>query len=55
MSTCSVCDRNPDVLVAVPHPSMRRLTRQLLDREHGCWAAHELGPTETLAGALIRI
>ncbi len=55
MTTCPVCDRTASVLVAVRHPSMRRLTRQLLDREHGCWAAHELGPTEPLAVALARV
>ena len=33
MSACPVCDRRPRVLVAVRHPSMRRLIRQLLDSE----------------------
>jgi DNA-binding NarL/FixJ family response regulator len=43
------------VLVAVRHPSMRRLTRQLLDREHRCWTARELGPTEPLDAGLSRV
>ena len=55
VSECPVCDRSPRVLVAVRHPSMRRLTRELLDREHGCWTARELGPTEPLDMALKRV
>jgi DNA-binding transcriptional LysR family regulator len=34
---------------------MRRLTRQLLDREHGCWTARELGATEPLGAAIERV
>jgi hypothetical protein len=34
---------------------MRRLIRQLLDREHGCWTARELGVTEPLDAAIERV
>ena len=30
---------HPWVLIAVPHPAMRRLILALLDREQGCWNA----------------
>lgn len=38
---CPVCDGQPRVLVAMRHPSMLRFTRELLERECGCWVASE--------------
>lgn len=55
MNACPVCDSSPRVLVAIRHPSMRRLTRELLDREHGCWTAREPHPTEPLDVAVDRV
>lgn len=39
--SCPVCDGQPRVLVAMRHPSMLRFTRELLERECGCWVATE--------------
>lgn len=54
MSSCPVCGRGPVVLLAMRHPTMRRFTRQLLEREHGCWTARELGVVEPLRDGLAR-
>lgn len=40
--TCPVCDGRPRVLIAVRHPTMRRLILELLDRDHGCWQTRAL-------------
>ncbi len=44
-----MCDGHPLVLVALRHPAMRRFTRELLERECGCWVA-----THAHAGAELR-
>lgn len=51
---CPVCDGNPRVLVAIRHPAMRRFTRELLERDHGCWVATAAGLEEPLEVALAR-
>jgi len=51
---CPVCDGEPRVLVAIRHPAMRRFTRELLARDHGCWLATAIGPAEPLRHALAR-
>ena len=38
---CPVCDGTPRVLIVVRHPAMLRFTRELLEREFGCWVASE--------------
>ncbi len=38
---CPVCDGTPRVLIVMRHPAMLRLTRELLEREFGCWVATE--------------
>jgi DNA-binding NarL/FixJ family response regulator len=40
--SCRICDGCPSVLVAISHPDMRRLTLDVLTREHGCWSAAPL-------------
>ncbi len=53
---CPVCDRNPRVLVAMRHPAMLRLTRELLEREFGCWLATEVDTGgDSLARAVDRL
>jgi len=54
-ASCPVCDGRPRVLVAIAHPTLRRLTCQLLAREHGCWEALELGPQETVSASVTRL
>ena len=49
---CPVCDGTPRVLVAMTHPAMLRFTRQLLERECGCWVATEVHRGAPLARAL---
>lgn len=39
---CPVCDGEPRVLVVMQHPGMLRFTRELLERECGCWVATEV-------------
>lgn len=34
---CPVCNNSPRVLIAITHPTMRRMILELLGREHGCW------------------
>jgi DNA-binding NarL/FixJ family response regulator len=51
---CPVCDRSPNVLVAIRHPVMRRWTCELLASEHGCWTVSEPGSGEMLADAIRR-
>lgn len=46
---CPVCDGQPRVLVAMRHPSMLRFTRELLERECGCWVATESRTDRALA------
>jgi DNA-binding NarL/FixJ family response regulator len=53
--SCPVCDGEPRVLVVMRHPTMRLLTRELLEREFNCWVATEAHTDETLTGALDRI
>lgn len=49
---CPVCDGEPRVLVVMRHPAMLRFTRQLLERECGCWVASEVRSGPSLARAL---
>jgi len=49
---CPVCDGEPRVLVVMRHPAMLRFTRQLLERECGCWVATEVRSGSSLARAL---
>jgi len=42
---CPLCDGHPVVPVALRHPTMRRFTRELLERECRCWT-----PVEARAG-----
>ena len=49
---CRVCDGEPRVLVVMRHPAMLRFTRQLLERECGCWVATDAGSGPSLARAL---
>jgi DNA-binding NarL/FixJ family response regulator len=53
--SCPVCDGEPSVLVVMRHPTMRLLTRELLEREFNCWVATEAHTDEGLTGALDRI
>lgn len=50
---CPVCDGTPRVLVAIRHQAMRSYTRELLQREYGCWVATE-ADTGQLAEAIVR-
>ena len=50
---CPVCDGTPRVLVAIRHPAMRTYTRELLQREYGCWVATEVNTGE-LSEAIAR-
>jgi hypothetical protein len=43
------------VLVAITHPTLRRLTCQLLAREHGCWETVEPAPQEPVAASVARV
>ena len=49
---CPVCDTQPRVLVVMRHPAMLRFTRQLLERECGCWVAAEVRSGPSLAAAI---
>lgn len=49
---CPVCDGEPRVLVAIRHPMMLRFTRQLLERECGCWVAAVAQTSASLTNAL---
>jgi len=49
---CPVCDGTPRVLLVIQHPAMLRLTRELLEREFGCWVATEARAGPGLAGLL---
>lgn len=49
---CPVCDGEPRVLVVMRHPAMLRFTRELLERECGCWVATEVRSGPSLALAL---
>ena len=51
---CPVCAGTPTVLVAVAHPTLRALTVELLEREHGCWRARALAEPSGLAGEVRR-
>lgn len=51
---CPVCDGEPRVLLVMRHPTMLRLTRDLLDREFGCWLRTEMQAGEMLAEILDR-
>lgn len=52
---CPVCDGEPRVLVAMQHPSMLRFTRELLERECGCWVATEAHTGSALADTVGRV
>lgn len=52
VAPCPVCDGEPRVLVVMAHPAMLRFTRQLLERERGCWVATEVRSGPSLARAL---
>lgn len=52
---CPVCDGQPRVLVAMQHPSMLRFTRELLERECGCWVATEAHTGAALARTVDRV
>ena len=49
---CPVCDAEPRVLVVMRHAAMLRFTRELLERECGCWVAAEVHSGPSLARAL---
>lgn len=51
---CPVCDGEPRVVVVMRHPTMLRLTRELLEREFGCWVGTEVVSGEALAETLDR-
>lgn len=51
---CPVCGGEPRVLVAMRHPAMLRFTRELLEREFGCWVATEPRIGEPLARTILR-
>ncbi len=51
---CPVCDGSPTVLVGIRHLIMRRLTIDLLVREHGCWKVEQPSAGELLAEAITR-
>ncbi len=46
---CPVCDGAPRVLLVMRHPAMLRFTRELLEREFGCWVATETCPGPRVA------
>jgi DNA-binding NarL/FixJ family response regulator len=52
---CPVCDGTPRVLVVIQHPAMLRFTREILERECGCWVATEVRTGPALAAALDRL
>lgn len=52
---CPVCDGQPRVLVVMRHPTMLRFTRELLEREFGCWVATEARTDDALVGTLDRL
>ncbi|MFP5327377.1 MAG: hypothetical protein ACLGHT_07830 [Acidimicrobiia bacterium] len=49
---CPVCDGEPRVLVVMRHAAMLRFTRELLERECGCWVATEVRTGPSLSRAL---
>lgn len=49
---CPVCSGRPMVVVAVAHATLRNLTVELLDREHGCWRARAVADLSELAATL---
>lgn len=51
---CRTRHGHPHVLVAMHHPVMLRLTRELLEREFGCWVVTEARTGRALARALER-
>lgn len=52
---CPVCDGEPRVVVVMQHPAMLRFTRDMLERECGCWVATEVRTGPALAAALERL
>lgn len=52
---CPVCDGTPRVLVVMKHPAMLRYTREILERECGCWVATEVRTGPALAAVLDRL
>jgi DNA-binding NarL/FixJ family response regulator len=54
-TTCPVCDGSPRILVVMRHPAMLRFTRELLERECGCWVATEASSGPSLAMAIERL
>lgn len=55
LERCPVCDGEPRVLVVMQHPAMLRFTRELLERQCGCWVATEVRTGPALAAALDRL
>ena len=55
IESCPVCDGEPRVLVVMQHPTMLRFTREILEREFGCWVATEMHAGNLLAAALVRL
>lgn len=51
---CPVCDGTPRVLIVMRHPAMLRFTRELLEREFGCWLAAEARPGPRVARLMRR-
>lgn len=51
---CPICHGHPHVLIAMRHPVMLRLTRELLEREFACWVITEARTGSALAHALER-
>ncbi len=52
VAPCPVCDGEPLALVVMRHRAMLRFTRQLLERECGCWVATEVRSGPSLVRAL---
>ena len=53
--SCPVCDGQPRILVAMTHEPMLRFTRELLEREFGCWVTTEIRAGEALADTVARV
>ena len=54
-SQCPVCDGEPLVLLAMRHPAMLKFTRELLEREFGCWIATETDTGDRLAATIDQV
>lgn len=49
---CQVCAGTPTVLVAIAHRTLRELTVELLERDHGCWQVRALAQAAALGRVL---